>query len=235
MKITAIIPARIGSKRIPRKNLEKVGGITLIEYAIWCAYGCDKIDEVVLLYDDDELLPSSDYGVVGKPNSGLRCVRRPPDTATDDAQIESAIEWYLETFGDKPDYIVLLQPTSPLRTSEDVDVAVEQIMNEASDSLVSVYKDRNLFWLPAFNPYRVEPNYIETCRPKSQDIAPRFIENGAIYIFKPWVLRERKARVGGRISFYIMPRIRSFEIDEPEDLELVRAIYDSEYWKQISR
>lgn len=224
MRIVAIIPARIGSKRIPKKNLKKVGDKTLVEHALHAAVKCLHIDKVILYVDSLELVPKpfTKYDTLERfaTDQGPKRVyviedRFASDAMKLDANIQGLVS-YLMSY----DYVVLLQPTSPLRTTLDISSALYQITSERADSLVSITLDRRFIWLSN------APLYDPVDRPRSQCVPYRRLENGAIYIYRPWVLRQLGSRIGGKTTLFVMSNNNSFEIDEPEDLELVRAIYE---------
>jgi N-acylneuraminate cytidylyltransferase len=126
-----------------------------------------------------------------------------------------------------PDLVVFLQPTSPLRGATDIQKAIETLENEQADSLFSACRVEGFVW-------RVEKDggvrsfsYDHLNRPRRQDAPEDLIENGSIYIFKPWVLRQFNNRLGGKIAIYRMPAQCSYQIDEPADLELVEYLIAS--------
>ena len=128
---------------------------------------------------------------------------------------------------DKPDYIVLLQPTSPLRNSKDIDESIKKIIKEKSDSLLSAFENEYFFWSKDGKPL----NYSISKRPRRQDRIKEYVENGAIYITKYKTLLKNKNRLGGKISLYVMDKYRSIEIDEPKDFDLAENIYQKKQYK----
>ena len=125
------------------------------------------------------------------------------------------------------DYMVLLQPTSPLRYPKQIDEAIETIVKENADSLLSVYINNRFIW-DKNGPL----NYDVFRRPRRQDKKWEYVENGSIYITSKEVLRKYKNRLGGKIAFYIMPAWMSYEIDDPEDIEIVEFMFAKRYCKQ---
>jgi len=232
MKILAIIPARKGSKRIKDKNLQTVGGYTLIEHAVLSTACILKIERVVISTDYDNLELCPDWPV-SPTNAFVDVLNRPPELADDNTTTEAVMEHILgmdQYHG--YDYVVLLQPTSPLRTRRDVYSAIKQIVNEGTDSLFSAAELPGFIWSHFEIPMAEAglrwhgwvPEYNISNRPFSQNMPSRVHENGAIYIFKPWVLKETGGRLGGKISVYLMDRLRSVDIDTPEDLDEARRI-----------
>ena len=116
--VLAVIPARGGSKRVPRKNLREFRGRSLLVWAAEAAIRSKYIDDIAISTEDLEI------GAVGHALTGLRLIARSPLLATDDASSEDVLR---EALAESPaDWIVLLQPTSPLRTSEDIDACIER-------------------------------------------------------------------------------------------------------------
>ena len=119
-----------------------------------------------------------------------------------------------------PDYVVLLQPTSPIRLSADIDQAIRKIIDDKADSLISVRENSSFFWSKENEPL----NYDYQKRPRRQDKQWELIENGSIYITKREILVNEKNRIGGRILTYLMPEWASFEIDTAFDFDLIEFI-----------
>ncbi len=124
--------------------------------------------------------------------------------------------------------MILLQCTSPLRTAKQIDDAVEQIIIEKSDSLLSGYVNDRFLWEDG------KPmNYDYKKRPRRQEKKWEFVENGSLYIFKKDILLKEKNILGGKISQFIMPKWMSFEIDEIFDFELVEFLMKNKYLKSV--
>ena len=129
-KFLAIIPARGGSKRLPRKNVLDLCGKPLIAYTIEAALKSKYIDKVIVSSDDEEILNISS-------NFGADIIKRPIDLANDTATTFDTIKHTIDNF-EKCDYIVLLQPTSPLRNEKHIDEAIELLKEKNADAVVSV-------------------------------------------------------------------------------------------------
>ena len=158
---------------------------------------------------------------------GAEVVWRPPtlsgDTVTSESALLHALTYLRDTEGYEPELIVFLQCTSPIRTSHDIDAAVQTLRDQEADSLLSVVPSHRFLWRQVNGrPEAVNYNYHQ--RPRRQDRAPDYLENGSIYVFKPWVLREYNNRLGGKIAFYVMGFWSQFDIDDPEDLTIVEQI-----------
>lgn len=220
MNVIAIIPARGGSKRIPRKNVLPLAGKPLLQYSIEQARGSRLIKRVIVSTDDDEIV---DIAV----SCGAEVVRRPPELSDDTASSESAllhVLQYLEAEeGFIPDLIVFLQCTSPLRKYDDIDKAIDTLIVHAYDSLLSAFRFNKYIWQMRGNAV-VPINYDYKKRWREQDFPVQFQENGSIYVLKSWVLKQLNNRLGGKIGIYEMDYLASFQIDTYEDLELCESI-----------
>lgn len=218
--IIAIIPARGGSKGIPRKNMRLLAGKPLIAYSIEAAFKSKYINRVVVSTEDDEIAEIS-------KKYGAEVIERPEELATDSAPtepvIEHVLEWLKEQEYYKPDIIILLQPTSPLRTGKHIDEALDMFLNGYFGSLLSVCQSSAFIWkMEESGAYSI--NYDYKNRPRRQDKEPEYIENGAIYIMRYKVLMENHNRLGGKIGLYIMPEEYSTEIDTEFDFYLCEHI-----------
>jgi len=217
MKTLAVIPAKGHSNRIPDKNLKLLEGKTLLEHTITHALGSKHIDKIVVSTEDNTIKEIARMYPID-------IVDRPPHLATDTASTESVIQDVLDKTEEEYDTIILLQCTSPLRKSSDIDEIMDMYNTDGFDSIVSVCNDTSIIWKKKYR-YGIPVSFSLTDRPKrSQDI-DLYRENGAIYIFSyPGFLKHR-SRVFGRIGLYIMPVERSADIDNMEDLEYVRWKY----------
>lgn len=220
-EILALIPARGGSKGIPRKNVRIVAGQPLLSYSITAALRTPAITRVAVSTDDPEI------GRIAR-EYGAEVVWRPPEISGDDASSESALLHALTQLrtldGYSPDLVVFLQATSPLRGADDIQKAVLTLIDEKADSLFSACPQQGFVWrreggdLQSFT-------YDYRARRVRQDAPEDLMENGSIYVFKPWVLEQLGHRLGGKIAVYPMEIYDSFQIDEPADLDLMEALF----------
>lgn len=224
----AIIPARGGSKRIPRKNLREVDGRPLIAHTIHQVNSSRKIDRAVVSTDDEEIAEvASNYG-------GDVPFERPTELAADTASVAGTITHALEWVSREDcryDQLCSLQVTSPLRTAGDIDNALTRLEGSDAESCVSIskfitppqwavtpdsdgflsaYFDQDVLWVD-------EPD-------RSQEIHTLFHPNGAIYAATTAAWRDHESFYTPRTIGYQMPPERSFDIDEPWELDIVRAI-----------
>jgi YrbI family 3-deoxy-D-manno-octulosonate 8-phosphate phosphatase len=219
--IVAVIPARGGSKGIPRKNLAPVGGMPLLAHSILHARRSRHIDLVVVSTDDDEIAEvSTQYGAL--------VVHRPAALAADDAPSEPAVRHALDEVRDRHDteieLVVFLQPTSPIRQSRDLDGAIERLRAQDADSLFAACPQRGFVWGASDAGLRsLTYDYRE--RRRRQDLGgEHWEENGSFYLFRPWVLDELGNRLGGKVTVWPMHPLDSFQVDEPGDLELMNTL-----------
>jgi CMP-N,N'-diacetyllegionaminic acid synthase len=212
VKITTIVPARGGSKGIPRKNLMDFCSSPLIKWSISQASASKLASNVFVSSDDEEILTYAKL-------VGATPIRRPDRLATDTAGIEGVMEHAIPEMG-YPDVIVHLQPTSPVRSSEDIDGAVQTLLDGGFDTVFSstIMHDICL--------WRDEPEGLNSFtfdyknRGRRQDRKPLYLENGSIYVFKKENLARFSGRLGGKMGMYNMPMWKSFEIDSPEDVPI---------------
>ena len=219
--LTVFIPARGGSKGVPNKNIKEFAGKPLIVHSIVYALESKLINEIVVSTDDSKIAKIAQ-------NTGARVIKRPPDLATDTSSTESTIEHYINSAKEKPDIIVLLQSTSPLRPKGSLDKVLKHFQKDGYDSLLSICPTHRFFWrLKDDNAAYAEYNYIN--RPRRQDIIRtdmRFIENGSLYIFTRKHFEKTGNRLGGKIGYVEWPEKYSLEIDTPLDFKFAEQIYN---------
>lgn len=220
LEVLVIIPARGGSKGLPRKNVRSFNGVPLVGLTIWQALQSRTVSRVVVSTDDSEIAEVAEQ-------FRAEVVHRPAKISGDNASSELALLHALDKLKDEeayePDIIAFLQCTSPIRFPGDIDGAVETLLSENADSLLSVVPSHRFLWTRTDG--RVSSvNYDYTRRPRRQDKSPEFMENGSIYLFKPWVLRQYLNRLGGRIALFEMEASASVEIDSELDFELAQWI-----------
>lgn len=217
MHILALIPARGGSKRILRKNLQILAGKPLVVHSIEHALSASTVDAVYVSTEDTEI------AAVSKA-AGAHVIERPlslagGDTATSESALLHALDAIRDSRGNDPDLVVFLQCTSPIRQRDDIDNAVHRLVEQGADSLFSACENDRLLWRRVQGQWQ-SLNYDYRHRQREQDFPEEYRENGSIYVFKPWVLRELNNRLGGRIAMYKMDYWCSFQIDLPEHLRL---------------
>ena len=219
-KVLAIVPARGGSMGIPGKNLHPLAGKPLILYTIEQALAAPMVTRIVVSTDSIEIADVARKG-------GAEVVIRPAELAGHSAPSESALLHVLDQLraseGYEPDLVVFLQPTSPLRSASDIEQAIAALEREHADSLFSACPSHGFVWRNG--PAGVVPlNYDPKLRPRRQGAPEDLVENGSIYVFKPWVLIESGCRLGGTIAVFRMSALDSLQIDEPDDIPVVEFL-----------
>lgn len=209
MTTLAIIPARAGSKGIPRKNMRLLNGKPLIAYAVKTAMASKCIDEVLVTTDSPETLSfSASMGALTME----RCSDLADDSTTLDSVVFDALSWYERTHG-SVDVVITLQPTSPLLSCATLDAAYEDFVEKKYDSMVSVVNKPHLSWTQDAEGNPV-PEY--KTRLNRQELPPRFLETGAFVITRRATITE-KTRFGGDISVFEVPEEESIDIDDFQD------------------
>ena len=227
MKIVTIIPARGGSIRIPRKNVFPLVRKPLIAHTIEHAKQSELVNRVIVSTDDDEI------ATVAR-RYGAEVIKRPLELSTDVASSEDALLHILDHLEKKenffPDIVVFLQCTSPLRENDDIDKAINTLMEQKADCVFSAFRFTKYVW-SITNGIVISINFdYKKERWREQDFPLQFQENGSIYVIKPWVLKELQSRFGGKIAIYEMGHLNSIQIDTYEDLLLCEWILRKK-WK----
>lgn len=226
MKILAVIPARGGSKSVPRKNIAMLGGKPLIFYTIREAKKITQITNLIVSTDDPEIAQICKNFGAEVPEIRPKCL------ATDDAQTIDVVKHVL-SFSEKQcglvyDSVLLLQPTSPLRKASHIARAIDMFSSTDCDSLVSIVG------VGGYHPFRMKRlvdsflvNYIdqgfEDMRPR-QNLPPVFIRNGAIYLVRRDVIMNQNQLVGSKCLGYEMSEHESINIDSEIDLKIAEML-----------
>lgn len=216
----AIIPARGGSKGVPRKNLRRVGGVPLVERAVRAAATAFAVDLVIVSTDDDEIARA---GIA----AGARVIRRPAELAGDTASSESVVLHALdelETGDEKVGTVVFIQATSPFIPSEGIDEAVAHIREDRFDSVFSAHETYGFLWRRGDDERAEAINHDASHRPRRQDREPHYLETGAFYAFSAQGFREAQHRFFGRIGIVEVPERTAIEIDDEQQLAVASAL-----------
>tara|TARA_Y100001972_G_scaffold91795_1_gene112383 strand:+ start:1817 stop:2455 length:639 start_codon:yes stop_codon:yes gene_type:complete len=208
-KIVSVITARGRSKEIPNKNIINVNGKPLIAYTIEASLN-SNVNETWVSTDSTEIATIS----VGL---GAKVILRPKELALDTSSSEEALLHFADNV--KFDILVFIQPTSPLLNPLDINQGL--YMMDKYDSVFSACKEH---WLPRWSVNTKPINWDPEFRPRRQDVDEQFVENGAFYITTKKRLLKSKLRYSGNIGVVEMPIQRSFQIDNINDLKLIKKL-----------
>jgi CMP-N,N'-diacetyllegionaminic acid synthase len=224
-RVTAIVPARGGSKSVPGKNIRALGGKPLLAWSIEVAKQVSEIDSIIVSTDDREIAS------VGR-TYGAEVYARPAHLATDEALVIDALKNLLDTLAVEvktPEWVVLLEPTCPLRSVDDVRNCLKLVANGGYDS-VATFKDADL------NPHRawrivdgLPEVFIDGAVPwlPRQKLPKAYQLNGAVYVFRASLLaQEAQSLLVGKVGAVVMPRDRSQDIDDSIDFTIVEALLE---------
>ena len=211
--ILAIVPARGGSKRLPRKNILSLAGKPLILWSIKAGSKSKYIDKLVVSSEDAEILEVS-------KKSGVQPIVRPKELATDEASSFSAVKHVVENIDETFDFIILLQPTSPLRNEIHIDEALEFLVQKGADAVISVCEmEHSPLWSNTLPEDKSMEGFLKDDGIRSQDLPKYYQINGAIYICKTArLMNEKTFFIDDNIFAYKMDRKSSVDIDVKEDL-----------------
>ena len=227
MKIVAIIPARGGSKGIPNKNIIDFAGKPLIAWTIEQAKSSKLVSEIYVSSDSQEILTVAS-------NYGGKSILRPHEISGDMSSSESAILHALDQMNSEPDLIVFLQATSPLRKMDDIDNAINKLIKENSDSLLSLTETQEFMWEDSkgeFKPLTYDLN----SRCGHRYLKKLYYENGSIYVFKPEILKQYINRLGGNKSIYLMESWQRADIDDYETFDWCLWIFKRKFSKMYGQ
>ena len=241
IKFIGVITARIGGKRLPGKNIRLCAGKPLIAWTIQEALKSEYLDKVMVTTD------SSKYGDISKEHGAEVPFLRPSELATDTAtsvQVVEHVIHYYETYKEQfYDYVVLLEPTSPLRKAQDIDRGIEYLLEKKAEAVVSVCDIDKVF----------SPDYVNTLPPdmSMEDFLPETLKysinqhpkqyyciNSAIYICKiERLLKEKTFFLRRNIYAFLMNRLSSIDINDEQDFLMAEALllYDSHRPRAIIR
>lgn len=234
MKIIAIIPARSGSKGVPKKNIRKLGGYPLIAYAVIACRLSKKIDRIIVSTD------SAEFANIAKTYGAEIPFLRPSELAQDNSKniefIEHAIDWFDNNEGMIPEYIVQIAPTTPLRDPDLIDVAIEKIIqNPIATSLRSAHEIREshckLFGIKdgyfiGLCPEDPRPEYYNLPR---QNFSSIYQPNGYVDIIKSDTVLRLKSLHGPKILPFLTPN--AGEVDTIDDLDYIEYTLNKKTYK----
>jgi N-acylneuraminate cytidylyltransferase len=219
-EVVAVIPARGGSKGVPRKNIQRVGGIPLVARAIAAARRAPSIDRIVVTTDD------ADIAAVAQ-EWGAEVIERPAALSGDEASSESAVLHALSVLEERKadvNVVAFLQATSPFIDSGALEDAVQLVRSRRRDSVFSAVETYGFLWARSAGAGAVAVNHDADVRPRRQDREPHFLETGGFYVVRAAGFRASGHRFFGSIGVAEVPERTAVEIDTPAQLELARAL-----------
>jgi len=221
IKVIAIIPARAGSKRLPGKNIKSFCGKPLIYWTIKAAQESKYVDKVVVTTDSKEIINFSKNCGVDYP------LLRPNELSSDESSSEDVVNHVLrsiENISTEYDYLILLQPTSPLRSSDDIDKSIDLLIQRNAESVTSVVKlDHPVEWSSTINGDYKMTNFLKNknLNKQSQFFPTKYLINGAIFLINVPIFLKDQSFISSNNSYaYIMNKITSVDIDNQFDFDI---------------
>lgn len=219
MTITvAIIPARGGSKGIPDKNLQTVGGIPLLVRAIRSCQAATQINLVIVSTDSDQI-------AIAALEAGAKVIRRPAELSTDEATSETALLHVIDELkkeGIRPDWLAFVQCTTPFVEPSDIDETVQLL--DSFDSALTVAPSHRFIWKHDESSNGVGVNHTPLQRSRRQELSSEFVETGGVYAMNTAGFVANGHRFFGKIGLHVVPADRAMEIDDISDLSIARAL-----------
>ncbi len=229
-EVVGLITARGGSKGVPRKNLKLLAGKPLIAWTIESARQSRRLDRVIVSTEDEEIADISRRWGAEVP------FMRPVELAQDDSPhilvVEHAIRWLQEHDEGSLSRLLLLQPTSPLRTAEDIDAAIELAESRDAEAVVSVCQtEHHPYLVKRILPDGTLDDFMkpDLAYPRRQDLPPAYALNGAIYLSRIESLLSSRTFLPKGIFPYIMPPERSLDINSAWDFYVAELVLRGEH------
>lgn len=225
-KVLGLIPARGGSKGVSRKNIRQLCGKPLLQYTAESALTAHHLSRVILSSDDEEVAR------VGE-RCGLQVpFLRPAHLAQDDTPmlpvIQHALNWF-ESNGERFDAVCVLQPTNPLRRSEDIDGCIEMLQREDADAIVTIlpvphgYNPHWVYFRHKNGSLQLSTGESEPI-PRRQSLPPAYHRDGSVYVTRSDVITSGKGLYGNRLLGYLLNSDRSVNIDSLEDWQRAETL-----------
>lgn len=227
----AIIPARAGSKGIPKKNLQLIGNKPMIQFSFEAVINASRVDDTLITTDDREVIELAESNGLEVPF--IRPSELSTDTATTAEVVLHALHWFQEAHGSYPKNFVLLQPTSPFRTSNDIDAAIAQHEQSPKRHLISACEPMQhpsdcLIRDDAGVYRRLEIETLKNQRTGRQAYSESLFIDGAIYICNSENFIENQDFIGVDPDVMLIPQSHAIDIDTPYDLKLARSMIASD-------
>lgn len=224
-RVLAVVPARGGSKRLPRKNILPLGGKPLIVHTLDVARQTSLVDRIVVSTEDDEIAR------IASAHGGEVLFKRPGELARDETLIfpilVHAVDWLRRYEGYEPDYVLLLQPTSPFRTVEDIENSVRMALDRQADAVVSVGPvHQHPHWMKLVAEDGRLIDFWPNMPFRRQELRELYALNGAIYLVATRVLIEQQTFYTAGTYAYVMPSERSLDIESPWEFHLAQLLLE---------
>ena len=225
MVTVAIIPARGGSKRIPKKNMVDFGGFPLIFQAIRFAIDSNMFDQIIVSTDDVDTAEFAEK--MGATIPGLREYFNDDSASASNVTIYE-IDRYFNNNNYFPEFVYQLMPTCPFRTISDLRSVEQLLENDEDRSVITCHAPvgGNAWWATTIDD-NLTPKFLfpEKLDARSQDLPPIYVPNGAIWASKVSVLKKYESFYNPTISFCNIPWLSGFDIDTPEELEIAKSLF----------
>lgn len=217
MSNIAFIPARGGSRSIPLKNIKEINGKPLIYWVLKASNEAKFIDEIFVATDSEKIKSI----VLSFNFSKVKVYDRDPENAKDTSPTMDVVNEFLKKYEiDDEDNFILIQATSPLLRTIQLEEMYEKYNKEKADSALTCVRIKKFFWNEDGHPINYDYNH----RPRRQDFKGCLMENGACYISTIKNLKKANNLLNGKISVYEMPEYTGFEIDEPDDFLIIENL-----------
>lgn len=225
--VLVVIPARGGSKGLPGKNILPLAGKPLIAWSIEAAFACSEVDRVIVSSDDAQIMATA---------RALGCevpFVRPATLASDNASGIDVILHALETLPEHYDWVVVLQPTSPLRLAADVRTCLEMCLSHNAPACVTVVPTKSPFWSYFLaEDHTMTPVLGKDNTQKGRQQLPQaYTLNGAVYVVRSDWFRKNRVFVCPETCAYVMPVERSVDVDTALDFKLASLLLEERYLK----
>jgi CMP-N,N'-diacetyllegionaminic acid synthase len=227
-RILCIVTARKNSKGLKNKNIKKINGKELFLWPLYAAKKSQYIDEIIISTDSEKIIS------IAKKNNFHAPFKRPARLATDKSSSSDVILHALNFFKNKNinfDYVVILEPTSPLTTTSDIDKAIKLIVKKKTESLVSVCKSER--YHPYFH-YKLSKKLLlknffkKINHVRRQDLPSSYFLDGSIYILRVKYFLKKKKIINNKMTGFVISKIKSFEIDDKIDYEIIKFLKKNE-------
>jgi CMP-N-acetylneuraminic acid synthetase len=212
MRIVGLVPSKLLSRRLPRKNVKKLGGVPLVNYVLRTLQRVERVDESVLFASEDSITRYIE------PELPFRFMQRPAYLDEDQATMQDFIGEFLQR--DPANVIVLLHITAPFITPDTVDRCVNAVLSGEHDSAFAAHIIQHHVWFDG------KPlNYsLDMPQPRTQDLEPVVVEQGGLYVFTREVFETTGHRIGPEALIVNVNAFEGIDIDTRDDFEMAKAI-----------